>query len=70
MAAKEYPTSIHLSRQLKLQLRQAAKQEKRSVSSQVRYILEEWVQKRRPDPTSVSPLPAAGGVVEAQAGDA
>ena len=39
----EQPTSIRLSRDLRRDLRQAADAEKRTLSAQIVYILQQWV---------------------------
>lgn len=55
MGSREYPTSIHLTRLLRMRLKKAAREDKRSLSSQIRFILDEWMNRNRPDPTLSEP---------------
>ena len=50
-----YPTSVRLPEDTRRILRKAAKQNRRSVTEQINFVLQEWVQREFPaKPCSVS----------------
>ena len=56
-----YPTSVRLPEDVRRIIRKVAKQNRRSVTEQINFVLQEWVQREHPAPVRGKPTPPTAG---------
>lgn len=49
-----YPTSVRLPEDVRRVLRKVAKQNRRTVTEQINFVLQEWIAREYPKPESIS----------------
>ena len=64
-----YPTSVRLPEDVRRIIRKVAKQNRRSVTEQINFVLQEWVQREHPAKSRGEPTPPTAGEAVEQAGE-